>query len=121
MEKEYPKIQRGICAAGLTVLALLFLFWLGDGNGGTAPEFLAALLSLLLFAALCLRFVPQWFSLWFGADTPCIEREGVPLAKIYAVGLGCAFVHIALTWVILHYVKVKVITNMINLFTYLRF
>lgn len=105
MEKEYPKIQRGICAAGLTVLALLFLFWLGDGNGGTAPEFLAALLSLLLFAALCLRFVPQWFSLWFGADTPCIEREGVPLAKIYAVGLGCAFVHIALTWVILHYVN----------------
>ncbi len=105
MEKEYPKIQRGICAAGLTVLALLFLFWLGDGNGATAPEFLAALLSLLLFAALCLRFVPRWFSLWFGAATPRVEREGISLAWICAIGLGSAFVHIALVWVVLHYVN----------------
>ena len=105
MEKKYPKIQRGICAAGLTVLALLFLFWLGDGNGGSAPEFLAALLSLLLFAALCLRFVPRWFSLWFGEEAPTVERKGIPLAKIYAIGLGCAFVHIALIRLILHYVN----------------
>lgn len=105
VEKKYPKIQRGICAAGLTVLALLFLFWLGDGNGGTAPEFLAALLTLLLFAALCLRFVPQWFSLWFGPETAAKERKGLPLAGVFAIGLGCAFVHIALVWVIQHYVN----------------
>ena len=105
MEKEYPKIQRGICVAGLTVLALLFLFWLGDGNGGTAPEFLAALLSLLLFAALCLRFVPRWFSLWFGEETPRVERKGLPLAMIFAIGLACAFVNILLIWLILHYVN----------------
>ncbi|MBR0209087.1 MAG: hypothetical protein IJQ43_09335 [Oscillospiraceae bacterium] len=105
MEKKYPKIQRGICAAGLTVLALLFLFWLGDGNGGSAPEFLAALLSLLLFAALCLRFVPCWFALWFGEEEPAAERRGLPMTMIFALGLGCAFVHIALIWVILHYVN----------------
>ncbi len=105
MEKKYPKIQRGICAAGLTVLVLLFLFWLGDGNGGGVPELLAALLSLTLFAALCLRFVPRWFSLWFGDETPTAERTGLPAAMIFSLGLGCAFVHIALVWGILHYVN----------------
>ena len=105
VEKKYPKIQRGICAAGLTVLALLFLFWLGDGNGATAPEFLAALLTLLLFAALCLRFVPQWFSLWFGPETPAREQKGLPLTAVFAIGLGCAFVNIALIWGIQHYVN----------------
>ena len=97
--------MKGICAAGLTVLALLFLFWLGDGNGASAPEFLAALLSLLLFAALCLRFVPRWFSLWFGEEAPRVERKGLPLTAICTIGFGCAFVHIALLWVILHYVN----------------
>ena len=105
MEKEYPKIQRGICAVGLTLLALLFLFWLGDGNGGSAPEFLCALISLLLFAALCLRFVPRWFSLWFGAETPLVKQKGVPLSSIFAIGLSCAAVHIALIWLVLHYVN----------------
>ena len=101
MEKKYPKIQRGICAAGLTVLVLLFLFWLGDGNGGTAPELLAALLSLALFAALCLRFVPEWFSLWFGHEAPRVSRKGLSSARIFLLGLGCCAAHIALVWLIL--------------------
>ena len=105
MEKKYPKIQRGICAAGLTVLALLFLFWLGDGNGAAAPEFLSAALCLLLFALLCLRFVPRWFSLWFGEELPSERRNGLPLTGIFAIGLSCAFVHILLIWIILHYVN----------------
>ena len=105
VEKKYPKIQRGICAAGLTVLALLFLFWLGDGNGSSTPEFLAALVCLLLFAALCLRFVPRWFELWFGQAGTSPERKGLPLAAIAAAGLISALVHIALVWAVLRYVN----------------
>ena len=105
MEKKYPKTQRGICAAGLTVLALLFLFWLGDGNGSTAKEFISALLCLILFAFLCLRFVPRWFSLWFDPEIPRVDRKGIPLTAIYAIGLAIAFIHILLIWIIRHHVN----------------
>ena len=105
MERKYPKTQRGICAAGLTVLALLFLFWLGDGNGETAGEFLMAVLSVLLFSIWGLRFVPQWFSLWFGEELPREERKGVPLVHIFAVGLGFSILHVVLIWLILRYVN----------------
>ena len=105
MEKKYPKIQRGICAAGLTVLALLFLFWLGDGGGATTGEFLAAAVSVLLFAICGLRFVPQWFSLWFGDEPLQPERKGVPLVRIFAVGLGVSLLHVGLIWLILRYVN----------------
>ena len=105
MERKYPKTQRGICAAGLTVLALLFLFWLGDGNGETAGEFLMAALSVLLFSIWGLRFVPQWFSLWFGEELPREERKGVPLVRIFAVGLGFSLLHVVLIWLILRYVN----------------
>lgn len=105
MEKKYPKIQRGICAAALCVLALLFLFWLGDGNGATAPEFLAALLCLLLYAALGLRFVPRWFEQWFGDEAARPVRKGLPLARVATLGLISAFAHIALIWAVLSYVN----------------
>ena len=105
MEKQYPKVQRVVCAAGLTVLALLFLFWLGGGNGATAPEFFAALLCLLLFAALGLRFVPAWFSLWFGPETERVVRKGLPLAKVFALGLLCALIHLAIACGIMYYVN----------------
>ena len=111
MEKPYPKIQRGICAAGLTVLALLFLFWIGDGHGGTAAEFFAALFSLLLFAVLCLRFVPEWFSLWFAPEAERVERKGVPLKRIFAIGLICCLAHLALVWGILRYVNQDLTTE----------
>lgn len=105
MEREYSKIQRGIRAAGLTVLALLFLFWLGDGNGGTWQEFFSSLVCLLLFAALCLRFVPRWFSLWFGPETPTMEQKGIPAAVIFSGGILCAAVHLVLVWAVLRYVN----------------
>lgn len=105
MERKYPIIQRGVCAAGLTALALLFLFWLGDGNGRTWQEFFSAFLCLLLFAALCLRFVPQWFSLWFGPEMPAMEGKGLPAALIFSAGVFCAAIHLALVWGVLYYVN----------------
>lgn len=105
MGKEHPKIQRGICAAGLAGLALLFLLWMGSGNARSWQEFLASLLCLVLFAALCLRFVPQWFSLWFGPETKSEERKGLSLLTVFSFGLCCAAIHIALVWAVLYYVN----------------
>ncbi len=105
LNRQYPKVQRGICAAGLTVLALLFLFWIGDGNGGTPAEFFAAFFCLLLFALLCLRFVPEWFSLWFGPETKSTCRKGLPLSRIFVIGLGCCAAHLVLAWGIMRYVN----------------
>ena len=105
MTKPYPKIQRAIIAAGLTVLAVLFLFWLGDGNGAAPAEFFAALLCLLLFIALCLRFVPQWFALWFGPEQSLGMRKGLPLWRLFALGLFCCAVQMAAVWVVLYYVN----------------
>ena len=105
MEKNYPKIQRGIRAAGLTVLALLFLFWIGDGNGAKAQEFFPALASLLLFAVLGVRTVPVWFSFWFGPETEVRERKGLPWHKVFLLGLLCSLVHILLIGGIMRYVN----------------
>ncbi|MBR0040465.1 MAG: hypothetical protein IJP64_03695 [Oscillospiraceae bacterium] len=105
MEKRFPKVQRAICAAGLTVLALLFLFWIGEGNAGSASEFAAALLCLLLFAALGLHFVPAWFSLWFGPETINPERKGLPLRRIIGIGLISCLGHLTIAWGILRYVN----------------
>ena len=105
MEKTYPKIQRGIRAAGLTVLALLFLFWIGDGNGAKAQEFFPALASLLLFAVLGLRTVPAWFSFWFGPEAEAQERKGMPWRKIFLLGVLCALAHILLVGGVMRYVN----------------
>lgn len=105
MEKTYPKIQRGIRAAGLTVLALLFLFWIGDGNGAKAQEFFPALASLLLFAVLGLRTVPAWFSFWFGPEADVQERKGISWRKIFLLGVLCALTHILLVGGVMRYVN----------------
>lgn len=105
LEKQFPKAQRVICAAGLTVLALLFLLWIGEGNGGTSAEFLAALCCLLLFAALGLRFVPEFFSLWFGAEKTVSERNGLPSRVLFGIGLLSCLGHLAIAWGIMRYVN----------------
>ena len=105
MGKIYPKIQKGICGAGLALLAALFLWWLRGAGNIAAAELCAALLSLLLFAALCLRFVPQWFSLWFGPAAPELADHEFPLFKILMLGLLCAAAHFAAVWGILYYVN----------------
>ena len=105
MDRRYPTIQKGICAAGLTVLALLFLSWLGDGNGGTPAEFFAALVSALLFALLGLRFVPEWFSLWFGSERKIPARKALPWQRIFGLGLLCCAGHLVLAWGIMRYVN----------------
>ncbi len=52
-----------ICALGLLALAVLYAHW-WTGTDSTVWGRLAALASVALFAAVCLRFVPGWMRFW---------------------------------------------------------
>ena len=62
-----------ISFVGLAALAAVFaLWWHGSSYG--AAGYAAALVSVILFAAVCLRFVPVWIKSWEG-ETPCKVHE----------------------------------------------
>ena len=73
-DRPYKTAQRIVSAAGLALMALLFVLWARRAHP-TAPELAAALLCVTLFTLVCLRFVPQWFFFWFGNESPA-AREG---------------------------------------------
>lgn len=52
-----------ISAAGLAALGALFIRW-WQANAYQTPPRLAALLCAVLFATVCLRFVPEWTRFW---------------------------------------------------------
>ena len=56
--RAYGKVESLISAGGILVLGALFINWLFSGSAGLAGT-LAALISLVLFIWLCLRFVPE--------------------------------------------------------------
>ena len=107
MEKTpYPKLQKGICAAGIAVLALLFILWAGKSGGLGGFELLAALAAIVLFIVLCLRFVPEWFSFWFGAaEEPRAAKPVLPLLSLFCMGLLWALLNYLLVGCILRYVN----------------
>lgn len=79
MKIDTKRPEFWISAAGLTVLAAIFLNWC-IGADVTAAGFIAALLSVTLFAAVCLRFVPEWVRFWKTGFSDCAEysQENVP-------------------------------------------
>lgn len=105
-EQSRKKLQRIVCAAGLALLALLFVLWLRNGRCTGPAELAAALGCALLFAAACLRFVPRWSVFWFGEQSETIEERGeLPLALLFALGLLCGLLHLGGVWLVLHYVN----------------
>ena len=58
-----------ICALGLAGLFALYAAWLFDTDY-SLWAYLAAMLSVALFALVCLRFVPGWMRFWGGQDGP---------------------------------------------------
>ena len=52
-----------ICCLGLLALWALYVLWM-SGSRYSLPAYIAAAASALLFAALCLRFVPGWMRFW---------------------------------------------------------
>lgn len=67
--RAYGKVESLISAGGILVLGALFINWLFSGSAGLAGT-LAALISLVLFIWLCLRFVPVWVAAWRGRELP---------------------------------------------------
>lgn len=53
-----------VSTAGLIVLTVFFCLWYRGNSGLTAPEVISALVSAVLYAVVCLRFVPRWMSFW---------------------------------------------------------
>lgn len=76
MKKRFSKITAAVDAAGLALLAALFIIWWrihpSYGSAGRA----AAIASAVLFGAACVRFVPEWLSFWSrGAEPEAALRE----------------------------------------------
>lgn len=67
--RAYGKVESCISACGILILTALYVYW-----WGTTPRSLAgraaALVSLVLFIWICLRFVPVWISAWRGNELP---------------------------------------------------
>lgn len=57
------KLELLISLGGSAALAGAFLVW-RSRNTVSMPGFCAALVSVVLFAIVCLRFVPEWTSFW---------------------------------------------------------
>ena len=64
--KQLPKrfSELWISALGLAAVSGAFLQWWGQNPDRALPGLLAALVSLLLYVAVCLRFVPDWMAAW---------------------------------------------------------
>ena len=63
MEKRRRNWSYALSALGLAALGVLGVMWWGSCDCGTVGR-IAALLSMALFAALGLRFVPRWVDFW---------------------------------------------------------
>lgn len=72
---EWKNPNTWVSALGLSVLAGVFLLWLSL-RGGIAPlPLLVSLLSVELFAWLCLRFVPGWLAFQRDGTLPVPRPE----------------------------------------------
>ena len=109
-EKLYPKAQAVISAFGLAALGLLFVLWLCAGRR-SAAELSAALGCVTLFALVCLRFVPEWFSFWFGKEKgEQIKKDPqtakpIALPALFGIGILWALCNYFAVWTVLRYVN----------------
>ena len=74
MKQKTPEIL--ISAGGIAVLAAIFALWCG-GVRYSAAGMTAAVISAVLFALVCLRFVPKWVDTWRDGepDAPSLVAE----------------------------------------------
>ena len=70
-----------ICVLGLLGLWGLFVYWL-YGSDYSAAAYIAAFFSAVLFALVCLRFVPGWMRFWSRGGYAEAERVGGEPARI---------------------------------------
>lgn len=90
-----------ISAVGLTVLAAAFVHWCAAA--GKEPVYiLAALLSVVLFAAICLRFVPHWLSFWQDEEqmSAVKHEQGRICLYVFTASVCFCFFVLVLAWLI---------------------
>lgn len=78
MKARYKRPELWVSAIGLLVLTALVGYWWYTTPGVTALGHAAAVLSAALFAAVCLRFVPQWMAFWRDAPALTAPESGEP-------------------------------------------
>jgi len=61
---HYKKPEFWISAIGLTCLETVFVMWYRSSGPISVPGAISAFTSTVLFAAVCLRFVPEWMIFW---------------------------------------------------------
>lgn len=92
-----------ICALGLLGLAGLYIYWLSTTNYSVWAD-LAALLSVVLFALVCLRFVPGWMRSWTpGGYADCEIVGGEPArirSTLFVAGLLWCVAVFLITYII---------------------
>ncbi len=75
-----------ICVLGLIGLWGMYVFWL-SGSDYSLWAYLLAILSVVLFALVCLRFVPGWMRFWsrggYAAARPLAAEPARIRAKIF--------------------------------------
>lgn len=71
MKTRGKRPELWISGIGLLVLTALVVYWWRTTPGVSPLGRIAALLSAVLFAAVCLRFVPRWMDFW--RDAPALQ------------------------------------------------
>lgn len=91
------KAEAWISSLGLLALGGFYLRWLLLGGRANRAGHCMALLSLLLFAAVCLRFVRRWMEFWTPGKLPePRESRGKPLWLVFLAALAAALLELGL-------------------------
>ena len=64
MGNSNRKVELSISIVGIVSLVVLFIFGFGNGTAMTMPGWISGMISTVLFAWICLQFVPEWVSSW---------------------------------------------------------
>ena len=104
MNKILRKPGFWISFLGLAVLAAVWILWYRGQKTVSVPALAASLAAVVLFALVCLRFVPVWMRSWSRnapqqEETDLSEPPGMG-PRIFALLLGVDIAVLLLTWAV---------------------
>ena len=103
MKKLLRKPGFWIDLLGLAVLGAAWALWYRGQKGVSGPAFAASLVTVVLFALVCLRFVPVWMRAWSGRLPEPDGGEEEPRGmgrRIFGLLLGLDIAVLLLTWAV---------------------
>lgn len=66
--------------AGMGIIAFLFVFWLRRDGAVNRAGYVLATISVVLFAVICLRFIPEWMNFWRRGEAPNTNVNGIGIS-----------------------------------------